>query len=147
MRTAMGAVVSRVLIADGDAGLRQQLFSALLNLDIYSDIVGTTDDALTKLAEQEYGVVVVDVAIPSGDVERVIAHIERMPTALRPVVLVLAANPESARSLDVEIVQIVLRRPVNLPQLVDVVRSCIRSHARARDVANASRTLGGQITS
>ena len=101
----------------------------------------------TKLAEQEYGVVVIDVALPFGDVERVIAHIERMPTALRPVVLVLAANPESARSLDVEIVQIVLRRPVNLPQLVDVVRSCIRSHARARDGANVSRTLGGQVTS
>ncbi|MDP9190624.1 MAG: hypothetical protein M3P06_02835 [Acidobacteriota bacterium] len=142
----MGAV-SRVLIADGDAGLRQQLFTALLDLDVYSDLVSNTDDALSKLADQEYGVVVADVALPFGDVERVIAHIGRMPTALRPVVLVLAANPESARSLDVEIVQIVLRRPVNLPQLVDVVRSCIRSHVRARDGASSPDSLGGQITS
>jgi Response regulator containing CheY-like receiver, AAA-type ATPase, and DNA-binding domains len=125
--------VPRVLIADGDATLRQQLFTSLLNLDVYSDLVSTTADALQSLTEHEYGVVVVDVALPFGDVERVIAHIENMPAAMRPVVLVLAANPESARSLDVEIVQIVLRRPVNLPQLVDVVRSCIRSHARARD--------------
>ena len=128
----MGSDVPRVLIADGDATLRQQLFSALLGFDVYSDLVGTTAAALQHLAEQEYGVVVVDVGLPYGDVERVIAHIENMPAALRPVVLVLAANPESARSLDVEIVQIVLRRPVNLPQLVDVVRSCIRSHARGR---------------
>lgn len=135
----MGADVSRVLIADGDAALRQQLFGALLKLDVYSDIVSTTDDALSKLVEREYGVVVIDVALPFGDVERVIAHIESIPTAQRPVVLVLAAKPESARSLDVEIVQIVLRRPVNLPQLVDVVQSCIRSHTRARDGANASR--------
>ena len=145
--TAMGADVSRVLIADGDAGLRQQLFSALLGLDVYADMVSNTDDTLSKLNEQEYGVVVVDVALPFGDVERVIAHIESLPMALRPVVLVLAANPEPARSLDVEIVQIVLRRPVNLPQLVDVVRSCIRSHARARDGANTSRAIRGHITS
>ena len=128
----MSSDVPRVLIADSDAALRQQLFTALLNLDVYSDLVSTTTDALLSLTEHEYGVVVVDVALPFGDVERVIAHIENMPAAMRPVVLVLAANPESARSLDVEIVQIVLRRPVNLPQLVDVVRSCIRSHARAR---------------
>ena len=136
-----------MLIADGDATLRQQLFSALLTLDVFSDIAGTTDDALANLAEHEYGVVVVDVALPFGDVERVIAHVESMPAALRPVVLVLAANPESTRSLDVEIVQIVLRRPVNLPQLVDVVRSCIRSHTRARDIASAARTLGDQLIS
>jgi DNA-binding response OmpR family regulator len=133
----MGVDVSRVLIADGDAALRQQLSGALLNLHVYSDVVRTTEEALTHLAEHEYGVLVIDVALAVGDVERVIAHIESMPALQRPVVLVLAANPESARSLDVEIVQIVLRRPVNLPQLVDLVRSCIRSHTRARHVANA----------
>ena len=133
----MGVDVSRVLIADGDAALRQQLSGALLKLHVYSDVVRTTEEALAHLAEHEYGVLVIDVALAAGDVERVIAHIESMPPLQRPVVLVLAANPEAARSLDVEIVQIVLRRPVNLPQLVDLVRSCIRSHTRARDVANA----------
>lgn len=131
----MGADVSRVLIADGDAALRQHLAGALGKFQVFSDAVKTTEEALAKLAEHEYGVVVIDVALSLGDVERVIACIESMPALQRPVVLVLAANPESARSLDVEIVQIVLRRPVNLPQLVDLVRSCIRSHTRARDVA------------
>jgi DNA-binding NtrC family response regulator len=133
----MGVDVSRVLIADGDAALRQQLSGELMRLHVYSDVVRTTEEAMAHLAEHEYGVLVIDVALAQGDVERVIAHIESMPPLQRPVVLVLAANPESTRSLDVEIVQIVLRRPVNLPQLVDLVRSCIRSHTRARDVANA----------
>jgi DNA-binding response OmpR family regulator len=126
----MGVDVPRVLIADGDAALRQQLSSALLSADIFSDSVGTANDALPRLAEERYGVVVLDVAL-HGDVERVITSIADMPVALRPVVLVIAANPDAARSLDVEIVQIVLRRPVNFPQLVDVVRSCVReSHGR-----------------
>jgi DNA-binding response OmpR family regulator len=130
----MGVDVPRVLIADGDAVLRQQLFSALLNFDVFSDVVGTTGDALTRLSEERYGVVVVDIGL-HADVDRVIAQIAGMPLAQRPVVLVLASNPEATRSLDVEIVQIVLRKPLNLPQLVDVVRSCVRS-SQKRPIAN-----------
>jgi DNA-binding response OmpR family regulator len=127
----MGADVRRVLIADADAPLRQQLFSALLEADIYSDCVANTGDALAKLDEERYGLMLIDVALPPGDVESVIARIHDMPVAQRPVVLVLAARPEAAKSLDVDIVQIVLRRPVLLRQLVDIVRSCLRSAAAA----------------
>lgn len=132
----MGAEIPRVLIADGDSALRRQLYSALLNLDVFSDCVQSTAEAAAKLAEESYGVVVVDVALPNGDVERVIERIGALPLGKRPVVLVLAANPEAARALDVEIVQIVLRKPVNLPQLVDVVRSCTRG-SRERAVTTS----------
>jgi DNA-binding response OmpR family regulator len=129
----MGVIASRVLIADGDAALRQQLFSALLSLDIFSDSVPNTAEALARLAEERYGVVVLDVLLPA-DVAHVITRIASMPVTERPVVLILANNPEAARSLDVEIVQIVLRKPVNLPQLVDVVRSCVRNTRGSRAV-------------
>jgi DNA-binding response OmpR family regulator len=135
----MAVESARVLIADSDSGLRQQLYSTLLSHDVYSDCVSSTPAALAKLAEESYGVVVVDVALQAGDVDRVIERIAAMPALLRPVVLVLAANPESARSLDVDIVQIVLRKPVNLSQLVDVVRSCIRS-TRARGATAGAAT-------
>jgi DNA-binding response OmpR family regulator len=128
--------VPRVLIADGDAALRQELYSTLLTLDIFSDCVAGVTDALRKLDEETYGVVVIDVSL--GQVGTVIERIGRMPSDGRPVVLVLAGNSEAARSLDVEIVQIVLRKPVNVPQLVDVVRSCIRNSA-ARGDATVSR--------
>jgi DNA-binding response OmpR family regulator len=127
MLCPMGGSVSRVLIADSDVVFRQALFSALLSLDVFSDTVGTTTEALAKLTQEPYGVLVIDVGLPFGDVENVIGCIVRMPASQRPVVLVLAANPEAARGLDVEIVQIVLRKPVLLSQLVDVVVSCSRS--------------------
>jgi DNA-binding response OmpR family regulator len=141
----MGVDAPRVLIADGDAALRQQLSGALLALDVVADSVGTTGEALGRLAEERYGVVVLDVALQPGDVERVIAAIATMPAGERPVVLILAANPEAARSLDVEIVQIVLRRPVNFPQLVDLVRSCVRD-SRGRGVT-AARGNGDALRS
>lgn len=141
----MGVDVPRVLVADGDPVLRQELCGALLALDVFSDSVGTSVDALARLAEERYRVVVLDVALDPGGVERVIAAIAMTPVRERPVVLILAANPEAARSLDVEIVQIVLRRPVNFPQLVDLVRSCVRD-SRGRGVT-AARGNGDSLRS
>jgi DNA-binding response OmpR family regulator len=123
----MGAEVRRVLIADADAGIRQQLFSGLLELDIFSDCVSNTEDAIEKLGAERYGLLVIDVALPTGNVVDVISRVQQLAPAERPVVLVLAAKPEAARTLDVDIVQIVLRRPIVIRQLIDLVRSCLRS--------------------
>lgn len=142
----MGADAQRVLIADGDVTLRQQLFSALLDGDVFSDCVASTPEALEKLETEKYGVVVVDVTLPGGDVQQLIEGIARIAPLLRPVVLVLAARPELARSLDVDIVQIVLRRPVHLSQLVEVVKSCIRSSAQ-RTTLPPSEPNGTQLVS
>lgn len=141
----MGANVPRVLIADSDLNLRQQLFGALLDHDIYSDCVSNVAEALTKLGDEAYSVVILDMALPLGDIDDVIAHIAAMPFASRPIVLVLAANPIEARSLDVEIVQIVLRRPLYLRQLVDVVRNCVQNTAQ-RAAVSAKRD-GDQVIS
>ena len=143
----MGVDARRVLIADSDAALRQQLFSALLQEDIYSDCVASTADALARLDEEHYGLLLVDVGLPPGDVDSVIARIHQMPVAQRPVVLVLAAKPEAAKTLDVDIVQIVLRRPVLLRQLVDIVRSCLRSAAGAAPVIEPLPPNGDQLMS
>jgi two-component system response regulator PilR (NtrC family) len=126
----------RVLIADSDPHLRQILYSALLAVDVFSDCVATVPDALEKLRGEPYGVVVVDVALPGGNPEEIVSAIATFGRT-RPVVLVLASNPALARSLDVDVVQIVLRKPVALRQTVDVIRSCVQNAALAvgeRDV-------------
>lgn len=141
----MGADARRVLIADADPAVRRQLYAALLEHDIFSDCVVSTTDALEKIAASRYGLVVIDVALPFGDVETVITRIRDMPPASRPVVLVLASNPEATRTLDVEVVQIVLRRPVVLGHLVDLVRNCLRSAAAARPDPAAQSGNGDQL--
>jgi DNA-binding response OmpR family regulator len=122
----------RVLIADTDPELRQRLYSRLLEADIFADCVATTGDALQNLEDFPYGVVIADVGLPNGGVERVVEWIARMDPHERPIVLILAPTAEAARTLDVEIVQIVLRRPVDVAQVVDLVRSCLRSSAAGR---------------
>lgn len=120
------ALAPRALIADSDLELRQRLYSRLLDADIFADCVATAGEALHKLEETGYSVVIADVGLPNNGIERVVEWIARMDRAKRPIVLVVAANAEAARSLDVEIVQIVLRRPVDIAQIVDLVGSCLR---------------------
>lgn len=139
--------VRRVLIADADAAIRQQLFSALLDRDIFSDCVLTVVDALEKLAEQTYGVVILDVTLPGADVGTVIDRIAAIRVPERPVVLILAARPEATRSLDVEIVQIVLRKPVVLAQIVDLVTSCLKSVERTVTARELRKSNSDQLTS
>jgi two-component system, NtrC family, response regulator PilR len=117
----------RVLIADSDPHLREVVYAALLAVEVFSDCVGTVADALEKLRDELYGVVVVDIALPGGDAEQVVARIAELGRHTQPVVLVLAANPAAARSLDVDVVQIVLRKPIGLRQTVELIRSCVQS--------------------
>lgn len=118
----------RVLIADGDPAVRQRLFSRLLDVDIYSDCVSNGADALRKLEESPYAVLLLDIALPgSVDGVRIVDRIAEMAYDQRPVVLVLASNPEAARTLQVEVVQIVLRKPASVSHLTDLIRNCIRT--------------------
>lgn len=116
-----------MLIADSDPQLRELLFSALLAVDVFSDCVSSVPDALRKLSEDSYGVVLVDIGLPGGNAEEVVSRIAHLHRDTRPVVLVLAANPTAARSLDIDIVQIVLRKPLALRSTVGLIKSCVRS--------------------
>jgi DNA-binding NtrC family response regulator len=138
---------SRVLIADRDSSVRQLLFSRLLDLDLFSDCVSTGREAMARLADTGYGVMVIDVAIEDGDAVHVIEQVALMPAAQRPVVLVLAERPEAARTLDVDIVQIILRKPVDIAQLAELVSSCVRSAARRAATAPVPKKNGNHLTS
>lgn len=94
---------------------------------MFSDCVATVDDALDKLNEETYGVVLVDIGLSGGNAEDVVSRIARLHRDTRPVVLVLAANPAAARSLDIDIVQIVLRKPLALRSTVGLIKSCVQS--------------------
>ena len=117
---------SRVLIADGDAWLRRHLNQRLLDVEVFADTAADVKDALDRLAASQYGVVVLDLQLSGGPAERVLDAISKLPLSARPVVLVLA-NRTNARSLDVDIVQIVLRKPCDVRQLAEIIESCAKN--------------------
>jgi len=115
-----------VLIADTNVGLQHGLYRRLLDSEILADIVSDGRQALQQLHDSTYAVVLVDLALPQFAAERILDVIAQIPPRQRPVVIVLAA-PGEARSLDVDVVQIVLRKPCDLTELSDMVQSCVRT--------------------
>ena len=122
---------ARVLIADADPGVRRNLSKRLLDAEVFADCVADGKTALESLGVSDYAVVVLDLTLPQVSSERILDFIAAMPASARPVVLVLASRG-AARSLDVEVVQIVLRKPCDFTQLSEIVQSCVRSAGDAR---------------
>ncbi|HEU4522132.1 MAG TPA: response regulator, partial [Thermoanaerobaculia bacterium] len=100
----------RVLIADADPGLRRQIHKRLEDSNVSADCVADGRSAMQRLRESSYGVILLDIALPHLGAERVLEFMRQMPASERPVILVVA-EPSAARSLDVDLVQIVLRKP------------------------------------
>jgi DNA-binding response OmpR family regulator len=117
-----------VMIADPEAGVRQLLSSALHEVQIQVDQVADAQVMTEYLAIRRYAVIVVDASL-IGTESSVLTLLGAMSRTDRPVVLVLAHSPETTRSLDTDVVQIVLRKPVAIAQLVGLIRSCVRNVA------------------
>jgi DNA-binding response OmpR family regulator len=115
-----------VLIADGDAVLRRQLSKRLLDYEVASDCVADGASAIAHLDARSYAIVVLDLALDRPDAWRVLDRVRSLPSRQRPIVLVMVTNQET-RSLDVDVVQVVLRKPVKIGEITDLVRVCIRT--------------------
>lgn len=127
----------RVLIADSDPDFRLKLYKRLVDRDVFSDTVGDAREALERMASEDYAVLVVDLSLAHAGAERILDAVIDHPRHRRPVVLVTAPSG-SARTLDVDVVQIVLRRPCDIAQLADMIRSCIQIAAASAPAAHAN---------
>ena len=80
----------RVLIAEADEKLRELLSKRLLDADIFSDVVADGHAALQKLAERNYAMLILDLALPVADGGVIIDRMRDLPAAQRPMILVTA---------------------------------------------------------
>ena len=124
-----------MLILGGDPALRRQLYKKLFDGGIPTDCVEDARAAISGLRAQTYSVMLIDLSLPVGG-ERVLDTVQALRPAKRPVVLVLG-DSTSARSLDVEVVQIVLRKPYHPGYLAELIQCCVETSVR-----HAGRSAG-----
>ncbi len=122
----------RALIASASEMLRRKLYEKLLDREVFSDTVMDTRDAIEKLGQVAYAVILIDVSQPSLDAIEVLNFAAKLPAVRKPVVIaMLSGEPTSA--VEHDLVQVIIRRPFNLPEIADVVQSCVRAIARAEE--------------
>lgn len=108
----------RALIADRDEQLRQRLDGKLL----FSDGTGDGSAALRMLAERRYGVVLVDLELPQAP--NILQTMRQIPATERPIVLAIGPR-EALPPTEADVVQMLLRRPVDVRQIAELVENCL----------------------
>ena len=133
---------SRVLIADTDRRLRTQLYTRLLDLEVFSDSVATANEALESRRDHAYGLILLDVEMPNDEAYALMDAVRRLPRAQRPMI-VATASSQSKPNIDPELVQIILRKPLRLADVAEIIRSCIGSarHAVAAADEGVDRSI------
>jgi DNA-binding response OmpR family regulator len=137
-RTLMEAD-QRVLIAESDEGVRRRLYGKLLDLEVFSDCAADGREALERLSERHYCLIILDLSLPVIDPMRILEQIRQTRSEQAPIVVAVATRGTTP-SLDADTVQIIVRKPFKPTELAEVVRNCLRS-ARAEETRVASRNI------
>lgn len=116
----------RVLIADDDLSIRQLLRTIVRREGFDVDCVADGVEAISKLRENSYAVILMDLMMPRFNGFDVIEYLKQHPPAVKPVVLVISAYADQRfKEVDPTIVAGVLRKPFEIADLGGIVRLCI----------------------
>lgn len=117
---------TRVLIADDDFSIRQLVCTIVKREGLDVDCVADGAEAIEKLQEHEYAVVLLDLMMPRVDGFGVVEYLRNHPPTHKPVVLVVTAYADQKfKEVDPNIVSGVLRKPFEVAELGTVVRLCV----------------------
>jgi CheY-like chemotaxis protein len=138
MQTTTNHKRTRVLVADDDFAIRQLVCTILQREGLEVDCVADGAEAIEKLEQQEYAVLLLDLMMPRVDGFGVVAHLAAHPPAQKPVVLVISAYADHKyREVDANIVSGVLRKPFEVAELGTIVRLCVHGFDAELEVVQA----------
>lgn len=119
----------RVLVVEDEPDIREMIGLVLDATRLPHEDVGDGNAALERLAEGDYGSVILDLMMPGTDGFEVMKAIGReRPELLSRVIVLTGGTPELIARVD-EHVFGVLRKPVVLRELIDTVRHCLEQPA------------------
>ena len=83
-------------------------------------------EAIQKLAENDYGTVLLDLMMPRVDGHGVLQYLENQRNAPKPWVIIMTANlPSATAATRARPVYRVLPKPFDIRQLISHVRECV----------------------
>lgn len=113
----------RVLIVESDDILRTMLFTILRHQPVGVDTAATAEDALEKVTQCDYALIVIDADMADEAATRFLGRFqERRPEATTFVVAV--RDPRNEIYLDPALVSVVLSKPLEIDMLAELVREC-----------------------
>lgn len=116
----------QVLVVDDEPAIRALVARIVERSGLGVDTAKDGAEAIEKLRERPYEVVVLDMMMPRVDGAGVIAFLSHSPQ--RPTVIVVSAgDPVALRKLDPGVVHSIVRKPFDIDTLGDLVIAAVRS--------------------
>ncbi len=116
--------VRKVLVVERDEALRRLLRDVLARTGIEVDAVSEAPDALARMSEERYGVLVVDVEPGDQSARAVFRAVQLLKPPSRPVVLV-TGEPDPAVLIDASIAKLPIHKPYDVTALAEVISASI----------------------
>jgi len=113
-------------VVDDDAAIRALVMKIVERAGFPVDSARDGAEAIQKIEENEYAVMVIDLMMPKVDGYAVINHLRQR--AGRPAIIVVTAGDSGAiRKLDGTIVHSVIRKPFDIDVLGDLIAAAAQS--------------------
>ncbi|HMC22358.1 MAG TPA: response regulator [Thermoanaerobaculia bacterium] len=120
---------ARILVADDDQSIRQLLCTIVSRERFDVDCVADGIQAIQKLKENRYAVILLDLMMPRASGFEVIEYLKQHPPATKPIVLVITAYSDPrVKEVDASVVAGVLRKPFEVADLGSLIRLCIKGY-------------------
>ena len=113
--------MGRVLVIDDEPAIRGLVAKIVQRAGLSVDTASDGADAIAKLDETDYSVVIVDLMMPRVDGFGVIDHIRSSPRPKPAVIVVSAGDPVELRRLDGKVVHSIVRKPFEIDVLGELV--------------------------
>ena len=113
----------RVLVVEDHDILRAMLFAVLRNQRLAVDTAPSLDDAIAKVTECHYALILVDMDL-AGDGARQFLEQVRELGREETTFVIAVRDPNDDSHIDPNIVSAVLNKPLEIGTLADVVREC-----------------------
>ena len=112
----------RILVVEDDNAIRTMVQRVLRHEGLAVDCASDGFEAIEKLSRNDYGTVVLDLAMPRADGIDVLRYMEREKPQVERKVIVMTANLPVLEPLEAKRVAGVLTKPFDIRRLVEQIR-------------------------
>lgn len=118
--------MKRALVCEDDGPIRSLVTHVVKREGFNVDAVGDGAEALEKLADDKYDLLILDLMMPQVDGFEVLRRLrEKMPSQLRRVIVMTAVSQNVAAFIDP--ICTFLPKPFDIDRLTAAVRDCARA--------------------
>lgn len=118
---------SKVLVVDDEPAIRALVAKIVERAGHPVDTARDGAEAIEKLDQTDYAVVVLDLMMPNIDGYGLIQHLKAREGVKPAVIVVSAGDSASLRQLDGAMVHSILRKPFDIDVLGDLITAAVKS--------------------